>query len=66
MRGHEDSGSALAVVALPPEASDLPVLVNLVVAKDSQLDLLLLVLVLLRGRVILLLPLLGSTSQLVC
>jgi len=63
VRGHEDSGPTFTVVALPPEASDLPVLVNLVVATDSQLDLLLLVLVFLRGRVILFLPLLGSTSQ---
>jgi len=63
VRGHEDPGPALAVVALPPEPSDLPVLVNLVVAKNRELHLLLLMLVLFGGRVVLLLPLLGPAPE---
>merc|ERR1711875_168889 len=60
---HEHASTALGVGALATQASDLAVLVNLVVFEHGQLGLLLLVLVLLGGGVVLLLPLLGATTQ---
>jgi len=63
VRGHEDTGTALRVVTLSPQSSNLSILIDLVVTKHGQLDLLLLVLVLLRSRVILLLSLLGTTTK---
>merc|ERR1711994_875761 len=61
MGGHEDTSTALVVGALTTETGDLAVLVNLVVLKHSELGLLLLVL--LRGGVVLLFPLLGTTAK---
>merc|ERR1712141_621787 len=58
---HEHASTALGVSALATQASDLAVLVNLVVLEHGQLGLLLLVLVLLGGGVVLPLP--GATTQ---
>merc|ERR1719234_827277 len=60
---HEDSGTALLSGALAAQTVDLAIVVNLVVLKDSQLDLPMLVLDLLGGGVVLLLPLLGTSPQ---
>lgn len=49
--------------ALPPQALDFPIPIDLVVLQHGQLGLLALVLDLLRRRIHLLLALLGSTSQ---
>merc|ERR1719384_432340 len=59
--GHEDTSSTLVVGALTTEASDLAILVNLVVLEHSKLRLLFLVL--LGGGVVLLFPLLGTTTK---
>merc|ERR1719384_756306 len=61
--GHEDTSSTLVVGALTTETSDLAILVNLVVLEHSKLRLLFLVLVLLGGGVVLLFPLLGTTTK---
>ena len=61
--GHEDSGAALLARALATETIDLAVVVDAVVLKHGQLDLLVLVLLLLGGRVVLLLAFLGATSE---
>ena len=61
--GHEDTGTALLGRTLSPQTVDLPVVVHLVVLQDGQLDLPVLVLDLLGGRVVLLLPLLGASPQ---
>ena len=60
---HEDTGIALFAGALTSETGDLAVLVNLVEFEHSELDLLLLMLVLLVCGVGLLLALLGSTTR---
>merc|ERR1719397_1007214 len=60
---HENSSSTLLGRALTTETVDLAIVVNLVVLEDSQLDLPVLVLDLLGGGVVLLLPLLGTSSQ---
>merc|ERR1712121_69063 len=60
---HEHASTTLGVSALATQASDLAVLVHLVVLENRQLGLLLLVLVLLGGGVVLLLPLPGATTQ---
>merc|ERR1712062_741246 len=56
--GHEDAGAALFSRALAPQTVDLAVVVDLVVLQHGELDLPLLV-----GGVVLLLPLLGSSSE---
>ena len=61
--GHEDASSTLLGRALSPQTVDLPVVVDLVVLQDGELHLPVLVLDLLGGRVVLLLPLLGSSPQ---
>lgn len=61
--GHEDTSTTVLGRALPPQSLDLPVPIDLVVLEDRQLGLLALVLDLLRGRVHLLLALLGSAAQ---
>jgi hypothetical protein len=63
MPSHEDTSTALGVGAFTTKTSDLARLVNLVVLKNSQFDLLLLVLDLLGGGVGLLLALLTTTEQ---
>ena len=60
---HEDSSTTLLGRALAAQTVDLPIVVNLVVLEHSQLDLPVLVLDLLGGGVVLLLPLLGTSSQ---
>merc|ERR1719278_1803818 len=60
---HEDPSSALLGWTLSPQTVDLPVVVHLVVLQHGQLHLPVLVLDLLGGRVVLLLPLLGSSPQ---
>merc|ERR1711997_621640 len=60
--GHEDAGPALLGRTLAPQTVDLLV-VHLVVLQDGQLHILVLVWDLLGGRVVLLLPLLGSSPQ---
>jgi len=59
---HENTGAALGLWALPPQALNLAIAINLVVLEDSELGLLPLVLDLLRGGVHLLLALLGSST----
>ena len=59
----EDTGTTLGRRALAAQTLDLAVAVDLVVAQDTHLDLLSLVLDLLGGRVVLLLSLLGSSSE---
>jgi hypothetical protein len=61
--GHEDTSTALGLRALPPEALDLAIAIDLVVLEDGELGLLALVLDLLGGSVNLLLPLLGTTTE---
>merc|ERR1719445_615738 len=61
--GHEDSGSALLGGTLASQTVDLAVVVHLVVLQHGKLDLPVLVLDLLGGGVVLLLPLLGASSQ---
>jgi len=61
--GHEDSGAADLGWALTTETGDLSVVVNLIVLQHSQLDLLLLMLVLLWSGVNLLLSLLSTTTE---
>merc|ERR1712126_500065 len=63
MSRHEDTGAAILVGALTSQASDLAILVNLVILEDRKLDLLPLVLDLLGGGEGLLLALLATTSQ---
>ena len=63
MSSHEDSSTALLSGALAAQTIDLAVVVNLVVLQHRELDLPLLVLDLLGGGVVLLLPLLGPSSQ---
>ena len=63
MGRHEHSGTALLGRALSPQTVDLPVVVHLVVLQHGQLHLPVLVLDLLGGGVVLLLPLLGPSSQ---
>merc|ERR1711942_46385 len=63
MSRHENAGTAILVGTLSSQASDLAILINLVVLEDRKLDLLSLVLDLLRGGVVLLLALLAATSQ---
>ena len=63
MSSHEDSSTTLLGRALAAQTVDLPIVVNLVVLEHSQLDLPVLVLDLLGGGVVLLLPLLGPSSQ---
>ena len=60
--GHEDTSTALLLRALPPQALNLSIAVNLVVLEDSQLGLLALVLDLLRCGIDLLLAFLGHTT----
>merc|ERR1719209_1537092 len=60
---HEDSSAALLSRALTAQTVDLAIVVNLVVLKDGQLDLPVLVLDLLGGGVVLLLPLLSTSPQ---
>merc|ERR1719430_1702738 len=60
---HENSSTTLLSGTLTAETVDLAIVVNLVVLEDSQLDLPVLVLDLLGGGVVLLLPLLGTSSQ---
>merc|ERR1719270_2024232 len=57
--GHEDTSSTLIVGALTTETGDLAILVNLVVLEHSKLRLLFL----LGGGVVLLFPLLGTTTK---
>ena len=59
----EDAGTTLGRRALAAQTLDLAVTVDLVVAQDTHLDLLSLVLDLLGCRVVLLLSLLGSSSE---
>ena len=61
--GHEDTGAAGGGRTLTTETGDLAVAVDLVELEDSQLDLSLLVLDLLRGGVGLLLALLASSQK---
>ena len=63
MGSHENSSTTLLSRALTAETVDLAIVVNFVVLEDSQLDLPVLVLDLLGGGVVLLLPLLGTSSQ---
>merc|ERR1712240_849926 len=63
MSRHEDTGAAILVGALASQASDLAILIDLVVLKDRKLDLLSLVLNLLGGGEGLLLALLATSSQ---
>jgi len=63
MSRHEDTGAAILVGALTSQASDLAVLIDLVVLEDRKLDLLSLVLDLLGGGEGLLLALLATSSQ---
>ena len=63
MGGHEDTGAALFGGALATKSVDLAVVVNLVVLENGELDFLMLVLDLLRGRVVLLLALLATTAE---
>ncbi len=63
MGRHENSGSALLAGALASQAVDLAVVVDSVVLQHGQLDLLMLVLDLLGGRVVLLLALLAATTE---
>merc|ERR1712170_32107 len=63
MRGHENTSTTLLIGALTAQTGDFAILINLVVFQHSQLDLLLLVLVLLWGGVVLLLALLGTSSE---
>ena len=60
---HEDSGTAGLAGALTAQTVDLAVFVDLVVLEDGEFDLLPLVLDLLGGGVILLLALLGATTE---
>merc|ERR1719209_1783196 len=60
---HEDSSAALLSRTLTAQTVDLAIVVNLVVLEDGQLDLPVLVLDLLRGGVVLLLPLLSTSPQ---
>merc|ERR1711893_346639 len=61
--GHEHTCTTLLIWALTAQTGDLAILINLVILKHSQFDLLLLVLVLLGGGVVLLLALLGATPE---
>jgi len=61
--GHEDTSTTDLIGAFTPQTGDLSVLINLVVFKNSELDLLTLMLDLLGGGVSLLLLLLGTTTQ---
>ena len=61
--GHEDTGTTGRLRALPSESLDAALRVDLVVLENGHLDLLSLVLDLLGGGVVLLLPLLGSSSE---
>merc|ERR1712198_377059 len=63
MSRHEDAGAAVLVGTLTSQASDLAVLIDLVVLEDRKLDLLSLVLDLLGGGEGLLLALLATSSQ---
>ena len=60
---HEDAGTTALIGTLASQASDLAVLVHLVVLEHGQLDLLLLVLDLLGRGVVLLLALAAAASQ---
>jgi hypothetical protein len=60
---HEDTGTTGGLGALPSETLDAALRVDLVVLEDGHLDLLPLVLDLLGGGVVLLLPLLGTSSE---
>ena len=63
MPSHEDTGTASRGGALTTETLDLAVGADLVVLEDGHLDLLPLVLDLLGGGVVLLLPLLATTTK---
>merc|ERR1711875_141938 len=63
MSRHENAGSAILVGTLTSQASDLAILIHLVILEHRKLDLLSLVLDLLGGGVVLLLALLATTSQ---
>ena len=60
---HENAGTTLLSGTLTSQTIDLAIIVNLVVLQDGQLDLLVLVLNLLGGGVVLLLPLLTTSSK---
>merc|ERR1719474_2414613 len=61
--GHEDSSTTFLSGALAAQTVNLAVVVHLIVLKDGELDLPVLVLDLLGGGVVLLLPLLGTSPQ---
>jgi len=61
--GHEYTSTAVLVRTFTTQTSYLAILIHFVVLEDGELDLLLLVLVLLRCRVVLLLSLLGTSRQ---
>ena len=63
MPGHEDTGTTGRLRALPSESLDAALRVDLVVLENGHLDLLSLVLDLLGGGVVLLLSLLGTSSE---
>merc|ERR1712112_540502 len=63
MSRHEDTGTTILVGTLTSQASDLAVLIDLVILEDRKLDLLSLVLDLLGGGEGLLLALLATSSQ---
>ena len=63
VKTEEDAGTTFGRGALATQSLDLAIAVNLVVAQDTHLDLLPLVLDLLGCRVVLLLPLLGSSAE---
>ena len=63
MGSHEDAGSAFLTRTLAPQPVDLAVVVHAVVLQHGQLDLLMLVLDFLGGRVVLLLALLAAAPQ---
>jgi hypothetical protein len=60
---HKDTGTTSGLRALPSETLDAALRVDLVVLEDGHLDLLPLVLDLLGGGVVLLLSLLGTSSE---
>ena len=63
MSRHENAGTTLLSGTLTSQTIDLAIIVHLVVLQDGQLDLLVLVLNLLGGGVVLLLPLLTTSSK---